>query len=38
MAWRDKVAERIDGEIAAMLLQREQQRHEDGLLRRIATL
>lgn len=38
MAWRETVAERIDAEIAAMLLQREQTRHEEGLLRRIATL
>ncbi len=38
MAWRDTVAQRIDEEIAAMLLEREQSRHELGLLRRIATL
>jgi len=37
-AWRDTVAERIEGEISAMLLEREQTRHEHGLLRRAATL
>ncbi|MEL7044792.1 MAG: lysophospholipid acyltransferase family protein [Pseudomonadota bacterium] len=37
-AWRKQVAERIDAEIAAMLLAREQARHEFGLLRRLATL
>ncbi len=36
-AWRDIVAERIDREIAAMLREREQTRHEHGLLRRLAT-
>ncbi|MEM9758149.1 MAG: lysophospholipid acyltransferase family protein [Pseudomonadota bacterium] len=37
-AWRRQVAQRIDAEIAAMLLAREQARHEFGLLRRLATL
>ena len=37
-AWRRTVAKRINEEIAAMLLAREQSRHELGLLRRIATL
>jgi hypothetical protein len=32
------VADRIDEEIAAMLLERERSRHEFGLLRRLATL
>jgi hypothetical protein len=36
--WRNRVAERIDAEIAAMLLERERSRHEFGLLRRIATV
>jgi 1-acyl-sn-glycerol-3-phosphate acyltransferase len=37
-SWRDTVAERIDTEIAAMLLAREQARPGLGLLRRIASL
>jgi hypothetical protein len=37
-SWRQRVAERIDREIAAMLLERERSRHEIGLLRRLATL
>lgn len=37
-SWRRTVARRIEGEIAAMLLERERSRHEFGLLRRIATL
>jgi 1-acyl-sn-glycerol-3-phosphate acyltransferase len=37
-SWRDTVAERIDTEIAAMLLAREQARPGLGLLRRIANL
>jgi 1-acyl-sn-glycerol-3-phosphate acyltransferase len=36
--WRDRVAERIEAEIAAMLLERERSRHEFGLLRRLATV
>ncbi|MEE4278998.1 MAG: lysophospholipid acyltransferase family protein [Halieaceae bacterium] len=35
---RDRVAQRIEGEIEAMLNEREDTRHELGLLRRIATL
>ncbi|MFT7288453.1 MAG: 1-acyl-sn-glycerol-3-phosphate acyltransferase [Halieaceae bacterium] len=38
LAWRREVAQRIDHEIAQMLLQREQSRHKLGLLRRLATL
>ena len=38
MKWRTTVAERIENEIADMLLAREGERHELGLLRRIATL
>ena len=37
-AWRKQVAERIEAEIGAMLLAREQARHEFGLLRRLAIL
>jgi 1-acyl-sn-glycerol-3-phosphate acyltransferase len=37
-AWRKTVAERIDGEIKAMLLERERARADFGLLRRIATI
>jgi hypothetical protein len=37
-AWRTTVAERIDDEIANMLLVREQSRNDLGLLRRIASL
>ncbi|EAQ99317.1 lysophospholipid acyltransferase family protein [Congregibacter litoralis] len=37
-AWRETVAERIDQEIAEMLLRREQSRHTLGLLRRIASI
>lgn len=36
--WRDIVAARIEEQIANMLLRREQTRHENGLLRRLATL
>jgi len=38
LAWRRSLAGRIEEEIAAMLLEREQQRHEQGLLRRLANL
>jgi len=37
-SWRRRVAERIEEEISAMLLEREQSRHEFGLLRRLATV
>ena len=38
LAWRQTIAERIEAEIRAMLLERERQRHTQGLLRRFATL
>ena len=38
LKWRKTVADRIDNEIADMLLERERSRHELGLLRRIASL
>jgi 1-acyl-sn-glycerol-3-phosphate acyltransferase len=38
LAWRDIVAERIEEQVSDMLLEREQTRHEYGLLRRFANL
>lgn len=38
LEWRNTVAGRIEQEISNMLLEREQQRHRQGLLRRLATI